>query len=269
MKRLGAFVGLLLAACLSCHLFAADPKPQIDGPVTAVAGDMITLDATKSVGVKHFRWRLLAPQIPGRKLLEAAPDNKTCRIASYPATYVVQLLVGNEEGVDAVTHQIIVSGECVTPLPNPPAPTPTPVPPGPGPGPGPTPDPGPTPPPVPPPNPDPVFPPGQFSISLDVYKWASAVESPKRAQECLALAQAGEALAAQIAAGTVKGDQAILNAIGAALELSTNGDVAAWKPFRQQLANRVKTIYFAGKLKSAADWSALIREVSLGLKAVK
>lgn len=251
MKRFGAFVGAVLLSCLSLH--AADPKPQIVGPSQAIAGDMVVLDATKSAGVKHFRWRLLSPVIPGRKLMEVAEDNKSCRLATYPGTYVVQLLVGNDEGVDATTHQVIVTGDCV-PQPDP---TPVPVPPGPGPSPTPVPD------------PEPTFPPGQFSISADAYKWAMAVTATKRADEAHALATSCDSLAAQVAAGTVKGDQTILNAIGAAFDAGVGADAAAWKPFRSHLADRAKTIYFDGNRKGPMDWAALLREVSLGLKAVK
>ncbi len=250
MKRFGAFAAALLLSCLS--LQAAEPKPLIEGPSQAIAGDMVILDATKSAGVKHFRWRLLSPVISGRKMMEVAADNKSVRLATYPGTYVVQLLVGNDEGVDATTHQVIVTGDCV-PQPEPPVPVP--------PGPGPT--------PVPVPVPEPSFPPGQFSISADAYKWAMAVTAEKRADEAHAMATSCESLAAQVAAGTVKGDQTILNAIGAAFDAGVGSDAAAWKQFRSQLAERVKTIYFDGNRKGPMDWAPLLREVSLGLKAVK
>lgn len=250
-------LALVASLCLAQALPAGDPKPFIEGPSTAIAGQLVTLDASKSEDVLHYKWREISPNIPGRRVIEVDSDQKKVRIATYPGRYLIELLVGNADGVDAITHELIVSGDC------PPDPKP-PVPPGP-----PTPDPQPTP--VPPnPSPvDPVFPPGEFSVSADVYKWATAVSSPGRIAEAQACAVAGDSLAAQIAAGTLRGEQQILNGIGSVFTSATSANAAAWSGFRKLLSDRVKEIYLGGKLRSPTDWAALIREVSLGLKAVK
>lgn len=256
MRHFGAFVVVCLLTAVSQGQ-AGEPRPFIEGPSTAIGGQLVTLDASKSEDCTLYKWVEISPRIPGRRVIEVDSDPKKVRIATYPGTYRIQLMVANAEGLSEITHELVVSGDC------PPDPVP-PVPPGP------TPDPQPTPiPPVPPSPVDPVFPPGDFAIAADVYRWAKAVASPARSTEAQACGVGGDSLAAQIAAGTVKGDQAILNGIGSVFTGATSSNAAAWSVFRKLLSDRVKEIYLAGKLRTPTDWAALIREVSLGLKAVK
>lgn len=249
VRQTGAFLAAALFVC--SFVAAGEPKPFIDGPKSAIAGQLVTLDASKSEDCIHYKWKVISPtDVPGRRILELDSDGTKCRIATYPGKYTIQLLVANAEGIEGIFHELIVTDEChPEPGPQPPQP----VPPGPQ-----------------PPTPvDPVFPSGQFGISTDAYKWAMGVNSPARASEAQACGSAGDTLAAQIAAGTVKGDQQILNAIGTLFNNSTSANAAAWVSFRSQLSARVKELWAAGKIKSPTDWSALVREVSLALKAVK
>ena len=152
---------------------------------------------------------------------------------------------------------------------------PTPPTPPPGPQPGPTPpNPQPTPPgPTPPqPNPGPApLPDGQFGVAKLVYEEASKVPSPNRAAEASALADQFEAVAAQIAAGTLRNALSISSAIKAAgaKALTTPEANAAWGPAADKFGQVIYGFYKAGKFREPSDWATCLREISSGLRAVR
>ena len=255
---------------------ATPPTAIINGPKSAEPGEELIFDASMSEGDPTlYAWRVF-PQLAGRKQLTVLDGGKKVRLASFPGTYLVRLMVANTEGIADHEHQVTIPGS----VPCPPAPTPSPVVPTPvpNPAPGPTPVPVPTPTPVPPPpTPGPVppvppipdtLPAGEFDgLPAAVRVLALLVNSPNRATEAAKLADALEAVAAQAAAKTLTNPLAIVSAIGTAF----NGSVpAAWDAdFRVKAVSRMKALYEGGKLPTPERWAAMLREVVIGLRSVK
>lgn len=261
--------GLILFALLLLggSAWAVPPTAIINGPKTAEAGEELIFDASMSEGEPTlYAWRVF-PQLQGRKQLTLLDGGKRMRLASFPGTYLVRLMVANAEGIADHEHQVTIPG----PTPCPPAPSPSPVVPVPVPVPTPTPTPGPTPAPAPvppaPPMPDPL-PAGEFDgLPAAVRVLALLVNSPNRATEAAKLADALEAVAAQAAAKTLTNPLSIVSAIGTAF----NGSVpAAWDAdFRVKAVSKMKALYEAGKLPTPERWAAMLREVVAGLRSVK
>lgn len=273
-----ASAGLILFALLLLGgtAVAAPPTAIINGPKSAEAGEELIFDASMSEGEPTlYAWRVF-PQLQGRKQLTVLEGGKKVRLSSYPGTYLLRLMVANTEGIADHEHQVTIPG----PMPCPPAPTPSPVVPvpvpvpvpGPSPGPTPVPVPTPTPPvPVPPappmPTPD-VLPAGEFDgLPAAVRALALMVNSPNRAAEAAKLADAIEAVAAQIAAKSLVTPDAMVKAIGAAF----NGSVPpAWdQDFRARAVAKMKELFLAGKLPTPDRWAVMLREVVIGLRSVK
>ncbi len=154
MKTITAF--LLLCATT----FGAAPVAKIIGPTTARPGAIVIL-SVEGVKPKHIKWRVDASQVQipkdgAAEALEAtavvlreagysvqlppadAPqiylvldDSRRLLLSSYVGTYKAKLVVGNDDGVDDVEHQVVVSGTLPIPVPVPvpiPTPIPTPIP---------------------------------------------------------------------------------------------------------------------------------------------
>lgn len=263
-----ASAGLILFALLLLGggAMATPPTAIINGPKAAEAGEELIFDASMSEGEPTlYAWRVF-PQLQGRKQLTILDGGKKVRLASFPGTYLVRLMVANTEGIADHEHQVVIPG----PVPCPPAPTPSPVVPSPVPVPTPTPAPNPpTPVPVPPapPMPD-VLPAGEFDgLPAAVRALALVVTSPNRATEAAKLADALEAVAAQIAAKTLTGPDPIVKAIGAAFNTSVS---VAWDAeFRAKAVGKMKDLFVGGKLPNAERWAAMLREVVIGLRSIK
>lgn len=267
--------GLILFALLLLggSVGATPPTAIINGPKSAEAGEELIFDASMSEGEPTlYAWRVF-PQLQGRKQLTVLDGGKRVRLASFPGTYLVRLMVANTEGIADHEHQVVIPG----PVPCPPAPTPSPVVPTPvpTPTPGPTPVPVPTPTPPAPPVPVPPAPPmpdalpaGEFDgLPAAVRALALLVNSPNRATEAAKLADALEAVAAQIAAKTLTGPDPIVKAIGAAFNNSVS---VAWDAeFRAKAVAKMKDLFVGGKLPNAERWAAMLREVVIGLRSIK
>lgn len=262
--------GLILFALLlmGSSAMAVQPKAIVNGPKVAEAGEELIFDASMSEGEPDlFEWRVY-PALAGKKQLTVLDGGKRVRLSSYPGTYLIRLMVANREGISDHDHQVYIPG----PSPCPPAPTPGPVVPVPVPGPTP-PNPAPVPVPVPvpvppvPPMPD-VLPAGEFDgLPAAVKALALAVNSASRTAEAAKLADALEAVAAQIAAKSLTTPDAIVKAIGAAFNQAVT---PAWDTeFRVKAVARMKDLYLAGKLPNGDRWAAMLREVVAGLRAVK
>lgn len=273
IHRSTALAGLVsLAMSLTpSPAWCALPKAVINGPTSAMAGEMIFLNAGDSTDAEHFLWRV-TPEIPGRLTIHVTDNGRRCQVASIPGAYTITLAVSNDEGIDLTSWSIVVPGTPLPPAPTPPLPAPQPAPLPPAPPPSPLPGPQPAPPgpnPPAPSPPEPTFPAGTFHVSADVYRWAMSVKSPNRAAEAKGLADACEATAAAIGAGTLNSAQKILSALLSANNAALGPSVAAWTPCGQQLSARIKDLYMAGKLPDPAAWAVLLREMAVGFKAVK
>jgi hypothetical protein len=117
--------------------------------------------------------------------------------------------------------------------------------------------------------PQPNLPAGEFDgLPALVLALAETVVSPAREAEAKKLANALEAVSSQISAGTLKGAGPIVAAIGVAF--NTSVPAGAWDTaFREKAIGKMKAIFEAGKLANPDKWAVLLREVALGLRAVK
>ena len=237
------------------------PVAVLSGPKTADAGEEIILDASASEGSpKVFRF-FVEPELKGRKQIVTLSRGKV-RLASFPGTYAVRVVVSNDYGIDEHSMTVVVgNGTCPCPSPTPivPVPIPVPLPVVPVPVPVPV---------VPVPVPVPGLPVGEFDgLPAAVLALAMAVNSPGRVAEAAKLADAFDAVSAQLSAGTLANPISIVAAVGTAF----NGSVpAAWDAgFRTASVARMKALYTGGKLNTPDRWAAMLREVSMGLRAVK
>lgn len=270
-------IPLLLAMLLfPASVFAASPRAIITGPTTATPGEFLTLDATGSENEpKHFKWSI-SPELKGRKQLLPSDGGGKCVVATYPGVYLITLAISNEDGIDTLTYQITIPGEapCPPPSPVPTPPQPLPIPPGPVPTPTPLPPVPPVPVPVPIP---PVVPPGEFNVAPQVAVIVSKIPSPNRVAEAKQLADAADALAAEIAAGTVTNATVVLTRIGAGIKALNS---PAWVVAAPELAALMQATWQAhskdrlkltttGGIVDASGWSTLLREVAIGARGVK
>ena len=95
------------------------------------------------------------------------------------------------------------------------------------------------------------------------------VNSPHRAADAQAMAAVFDSVASQVAAGTLTGTLAIVEAVKSGNTKALGANLTAWKSVSDQLATRLGVLYSAGKLKTTQDFATLLSEISLGLKAVK
>jgi len=242
MRR--GFASAVRAIGLLCLLAATaranPPTAVITGPTGGVAGDILLLDASGS-GAEFYAWSV-TPRLPGeRPTILPLEEGRKCLIASVPGKYHVFMACGNGEGIDQIEWTVTISEES-SPEPAPPEPQP--------------------------PQPSPV-PDGLFGISKLAFELAGSVVSPNRAAEARALATAAETVAATIAAGAVSSPQEILQALLAANNAAVGQAIPAWTPWGAAIGLKLRELYHAGRLKTAADWSACLREIAIGLQAVK
>ncbi|CAN5407955.1 hypothetical protein BH11PLA2_BH11PLA2_34470 [soil metagenome] len=233
---------VLLLAVLFCSLgcsAAAAPTAVITGPATAIAGELVRLDASDSVGATKYRWKLVkSPDFAGKKFWRSNQQFADfLEPATLAGTYVFELLVSNAAGVDSTLHTLVVTNG--SPGPAPPSPTPTPA-----------------------PVPDPL-PSGQFNIAADVFKWAVAISSPNRAAVC---AQFAAALTA-IAKSDPSDFAVVATAVKSASTKAIAGEGVAWAAFNANYRARLSDLYFSGKLSSAPAIKALLEETAAGFLA--
>ncbi len=243
MRRSVCTVIVVLCAPLFNLADAAPPVAVVTGPTGGVPGDILVLDASES-DADFFAWSV-TPQLPGgRPTILVLEDGRKCLVASVPGVYHVFLACSNAEGIDQTLWTLTIGD----------APAPVPVPPGPN--------------PPAPPAPDGI-PDGVFHISQLVFDLAMHVESVHRAAQAHALADAADAVAASIAAGTLQKPQEILRAILAANNAALGPSMLAWTPWGTAVGLKLQELYRAGRLAQPADWSVALREIAIGLRAVK
>lgn len=275
--------GLLVCLGLTTCVIADVPRAVIEGQSGGIPGDRIVLDGSRSVG-DVFRWDVVRRgHSPAETSFDVSDDGRRLTINSYPGHYDVTLTVATGDGIDIKRKTIVVWG--VSP--------PTPQPPQPAPLPGPTPDPDrprppepsppdpdqpagpddppqPEPPPAPPqPAPEPEFPEGRFGVAATVYGWTRDVQSPQRAEEARLIATGLQTVAAQLAAGTLRGDAAIRNALQQQMAQQLSEEIKTrWRgPFVNRFSQLVVQHYTA--LRSGTDWSDFLTEIAAGLLAVR
>jgi len=241
---------LLVAMLLSgSAVYAAPPEILINGPTTAIAGELVTLDASATAGATAIAW--LPWDESGRKMFDSCPGaTAKIRIATYPGTwtYIVAATNGSEMAIKK--HTITIKGDG----PQPPGPAPTPVPPAP---------------PVPPsPEPPGPVPPPLSEWSKQIVEFAKLVNTAGRKEQAEALARSCEGLASQIAAGALKGPRAILAAMTQANAAALGANLAQWKAFGDAFAAKLQAEYMAGRLNTDSLWADMLRQTAAGLRAV-
>jgi len=252
-----AFAVVCLCLTISTACMSAPPQARVTGPSGGIPGDILVLDASHSNDASHFAWSV-TPRLPeGRPTIMPLEDGKKCLVASVPGVYHVFLAVSNTEGVDLIEWTVTVGSEPAPPAPPGPTP-PNPNPPQPNP-------PGPT----PPTPPEPVIPDGVFQIAKPVHDWAMTVQSTQRATEAGLLAGSFESVAAAIAAGTLKQPQEILTALLTANNAALGAGMRAWMAWGTLLGQRLQELFRGGRLATPTDWAACLREVAVGLRAVR
>lgn len=158
---------------------ASPPVPTIVSTVEdgqeVIPGDFIELDATTSASAKLFKWKVKPSQFSdGKPTFRVSQDGKRVWIASRQGSYLVQLIIANEEAI-ADTERTIVVGR--SPAPNP----------GPSPNPNPNPIPGP-----------PKFPDEEMGMST--FSYNAFISQPDRSK-AKALAQAAKQIGGAAVAG--------------------------------------------------------------------
>lgn len=271
-----AALAVLLSLCVAGTAIAQDGV-SIIGPSDVQAPGLpceLHLQGIASAKNVTIAWKVFPP-VPNVRMIEARDGGTVARLTTIAGRWSILCAYHIEgEPIRFVTHETTVPGTPYTP---PPGPSPTPPNPVPNPNPPtpPTPpEPKPPAPPMPtPPEPDPTpkppapapLPPGEFNgLPARVKDLVEAVNSPSRKAEATKLADAIEAIAAQISAGTLSGPQNIVNALGAALNANTT---PAWDESRAKMVDALKALYLAGKLKTPAAWATLLRDVVMGIRA--
>lgn len=244
---------------------AAPPRLVVNGPTTGVPGEILTYDFGQSEG-DNLKFRVVAePQIVGYKhVFHDAPTATKANVAGFPGTYRIRIQAFNAEGIDEWERILTVPG-------NPPCPQPPPKPIDP---PSPVPGPTPTPVPVPVPTPD-VVPVGEFNISPKVADIIKRIGPATTAAALKQLAESLDAIAAQVAAGTLTGVNDLLTKIGEAVKAT---GVAALQAAAAELSKEIAAVYekhkrdrlavsTLGGFKEPSGWAALIREIAVGVRA--
>lgn len=222
---------------------------EITGPTGPVAmGGRIVLDAS-GIEASAYQWDVATDDSrymlfdAGKTLCFWSPAPGSYRFALFAAT------VGADMKVTIARHTFIVQVSGSVPIPGP----------TPGPGPGPTPAPiGPT------------FPDSELGLSLAIY--TAAKDVPNAAKDSSRMADAFFGVAAQIAAGTLKGQKAVIAATQTATQAVAGSPerVKEWLPvLGVALAKELQRLDTAGKLGNDKAIGAAWFELGVGLKAVK
>ena len=165
--------------------------------------------------------------------------------------------------IKSVRDKLTQLGHTPTPAPAPPPPPP--------------PDHKPPPPPPDPPSPKPaVLPAGEFSISNDVKTWVETLVPPEgRATGIAHFIRAAKAIADDCDSGKITGWNrialvgSIKEAIGQQNATIPPDVLVNWKQFAAAFNKRANELFTAGRLTTPAHWATLLREVVIGLEAVK
>ncbi len=239
--------------------------PDDESPIKVIAGDALSFDLSTSEGADRF-FVMLDNRRPGQRELSTRDKWVHADLRTRSGDYNLRFIVSNAEATVELKRTVNVL--CKEPsLPvepiDPPQPQPSPKP---------TPGPIPTPPPLPP---QPI-PAGEFGIAQKVADIVRKIESPKRVTEAALLADQADALAAQIAAGTVTNSVEVLSRIGDGIRALNS---PAWSTAAPQFTALMGEVWFANKVRLKIDekkdmlqptaWATLLREVALGARSAK
>lgn len=281
------FVPLLLLS--SAPLFASPPRAIIDGPASVRApGQKLVLRAADSTqkSAKGYRWTI-HPEIRGYEQMTVIDGGRAVLIHTLPGRYVVTLTVAGapsadgEVEIDSITHTLEIPGNApcpppepvpdpLGPLPEPPQPTPPPTPKPPAPQ--------PTPPqPQPTPTPPQPLPAGDYNISPRFSEIARAVEDPQKATSVKRMADSLDAIAAQVAAGTLTKFPETFAQVQTVLQALSEHWQEPRSDARAQMSGVLSLVYqqhkngrlallSSGEFKNASSWAQLLRECSLGIR---
>ena len=246
--RYAVLVAMSLASSVFCGVAPAVekgslPKPVITGAEPTIAGEILVLDASTSEGATSFRW-MVQPPAPTRRQLVELDEGRRAIIATWEGSFLVTLIAANDHGI-AITQKTIVIDK-------------SPLPPAPNPGPNPSPNPGPG----PNPKPKPIVPEGEFGIAPRLAEAVAMIKSQNKSADATKLAEMCGSLAAQIAAGTAKPNDAVREIAANLKGLGTD-----WDAVRLKVHDVLKGFYDAGKLNSNGAWSQFLREAEIGLRA--
>lgn len=233
----------LLVMLLS--LLGADA--QIDAPATAKVGEFVLIDATGSTG--QLTWA-----VSGQRVSHfVGSDSKQLVIhAQQPGFVKVRLTASDAAGKSSDVALIEVTGN------GKPQPAPAPMP-----------DVNPV-----VPEPDKKLPAGRFAIAQPAHDKAAEVKvatGDQRKTEALLLAAKLTQVRDRIQSGAIKGDDPgiVMHAIRAANAELPRDVQARWHGWGVWWGQALFAQWKAGCLKASNDWSDVLDETILGLKAVK
>ena len=249
-----AIIAFLVLALIGSFCHAAPPTAVITGPKRATVGELVILDSGESEGVAQRLW-----QVPGGvSQLQTTRGKLVFEAAAGPIRF--QLICSNADGIAVAYFDFTGDGGGPAPLPPvPPAPPGPPVPPAP---------PGPPTPPTPP------LPPSEFGLRDKVTAWAKAIPTANRVVEAKALAAALVTLKSRVDAGEFRVSSVTAYTLASAIlaelvkvNASTLGaSAAAWQSgLADKMAVDLKALFVAGRINTAAQWSALLGEIADGV----
>lgn len=239
--------------------------PDHDAPIRVIAGDKVVYDLSSSEGADRY-FVMLDNHRPGQKEISTRDKWQRTEQRTRAGEYQLRFIVSNDEATVELKRvvQVLCKEPALPDEPDPPAPQPIP------------PKPIPPPTPIPPPSPPPI-PPGEFLISDKVATIVGRINSPQRSKEAGQLADSAEALAAQIAAGTVTNVTDVLMRIGTGIKaLNSPAWTAAAAEFSAVLETTWKAhssgrlkVSVVGGLQDPTSWATLLREIAIGVRSVR
>lgn len=234
-----------VAMIIATSVFAqSGVEAVIDGPDGPVPpGTMVVLSAQGSTA-DALSWQCCNS---GLQLL-VVERGTICAFATAKSGVYTIILAAAKTGEDGKAELATARKEVIIGSPGP---DPDPDPPGPGPDPDPD-----------PPEPEPL-PDGKYLLAKDASGWAKGVGD---APGSLRLAGAFEAIAAQVAAGTVRTLPDFQRASQQRNREALGNDKDKWVPFFESLQSRLQTLNSSGVMVSLEDHATAWEEIALGLR---
>jgi hypothetical protein len=217
---------------------AAEAEAIITGPTSCKAGELVVLDASKSVG-QGYSWKVL-PQGVTTGTFQVFEDGRYLAFASPVARrYTFVLAVGGSERPVQDVLELDNGGVGPDPDPDPPGPNP------------------------------PVLPDPSGGWDRWAIETAEAlVKSPNRKQEAARLAGSLQGICAAISAGAVKTPRDAREQVKVANHAALGATAADWTDFSDALAAELQKLDAAGKLSTVKQYRQIWEEVAQGLGRV-
>ncbi len=254
---------LLLA--LSVATSAAAGEVAITGPTAVpIAGFPCTLHLEGEMAAGTVIGWTVTPRNDEIKQISPAANGISAQLTTVAGTWNVCAAIHEpDRPIYFRFYKVHVPGAPYVPPPGPaPAPSPPPSPPVPTPPPAPVPPMPPGPPsPGPVPVPEPL--PNRFGLRSKAAEVVRLISSTTKATEAKCLAEGLKEIETRIRDGTLSGGQAIVNAIGAALDRCTS---SAWDTPREGLSAFIDALIRSGQLASNDDWRQAVQEAEAGLR---